>query len=43
LFKVVMQDVSLWHFHVHMHQNPNCFIPSVFLLSTLFPFLWWFQ
>jgi hypothetical protein len=40
LFKIAMQEVSMWHFHVYMYYNPNCFIPSVFLLSTLIPFLW---
>jgi hypothetical protein len=33
----------LWHFHVYMYYNPNWFIPSIFLISTLVPFLWWFQ
>jgi hypothetical protein len=26
-----------------MYYNPNWFISSIFLLSTLVPFLWWFQ
>jgi hypothetical protein len=32
----------LWYFHVHMYYNPNWFV-SIFLHSTLIPFLWWFQ
>jgi hypothetical protein len=43
LFKIAIQGVSLWHFHENMYYNPNWFIPSLFLLSTLVPFLWWFQ
>jgi hypothetical protein len=35
LFKVAIQGVSLWHFHVSMYYITNCFIPSIFLLSTL--------
>jgi hypothetical protein len=42
LFKIA-QGVSLWHVHVCMHYNPNWFISSVFLLSTLVHFLCWFQ
>jgi hypothetical protein len=38
-----MQGVSLWHLHVYMYNNPNVFMPSIFLLSTLVPFLWWLQ
>jgi hypothetical protein len=30
-----LQRVSLWYFHVYMYYNPNWFIPSIFLLSTL--------
>jgi hypothetical protein len=26
-----------------MYYHPNWFIPSIFLLSTLVSFLWWFQ
>jgi hypothetical protein len=33
LFKVTLQEVSLWHFYVHMYYNLNWFI-SIFLLST---------
>jgi hypothetical protein len=33
----------LWHFHVYMYYNPNWFIFSIFLHSTLLPSLWWFQ
>jgi hypothetical protein len=42
LFKIAIQEVSLWYFHVYMYYNPNWFIPSIFLLSMLIPFLWWF-
>jgi hypothetical protein len=41
--KIAMQGVSLRHFHVYMYYNPNWLIPSIFLLSILVPFLWWFQ
>jgi hypothetical protein len=37
LFKVAVQWVSLWHFRVYVYYNPNWFIPSIFLLSTLVP------
>jgi hypothetical protein len=43
LFKIAMQGVSLWHFHVCMYYNLNWFISSIFLLSPLVPFLTWFQ
>jgi hypothetical protein len=43
LFKIAIQVVSLWHFHVYMYYIPNRFIVSIFLLSTLVPFLKWFQ
>jgi hypothetical protein len=39
----VIQDVVPWHFHVCLYYNPNCFTSSIFLHSTLVPFLWWFQ
>jgi hypothetical protein len=42
LFKIAIQRVSLWHFHAYMYYNPNWFI-SIFLLSTLVPFIQWFQ
>jgi hypothetical protein len=42
LFKIATQGASLWHFHVYMYYNPNWFISSVFLLSTLVLFFWWF-
>jgi hypothetical protein len=42
LFKIATQGVFLWHFHVYMYYSPNWFI-SIFLLSTLVPFLWLFQ
>jgi hypothetical protein len=43
LFKISTQRVSLWHFHVNMYYNPNWFIPSILLLSTLDLSLWWFN
>jgi hypothetical protein len=43
LFKIATQGVSLWQFHVYMYYNLNWFFLSIFLLSTLVPFLWWFQ
>jgi hypothetical protein len=43
LFKIVTQEVSLWHFHVYMYFKLNWFVASIFLLSTLVSFLWWFQ
>jgi hypothetical protein len=43
LFKIATQGVSLRHFHVYMYYNLNWFISPIFLLSTLVPFLWWFQ
>jgi hypothetical protein len=33
----------LWQFHVYMYYNLYWFISSIFLLSTLVPFLWWFH
>jgi hypothetical protein len=43
LNKTAIQGVSRWHFHVHMYYNPNWFTLSIFRLSTLVLFLWWFQ
>jgi hypothetical protein len=43
LFKIATQGVSLWHFHLYMYCNPNWFISSIFPLSTLVLFFWWFQ
>jgi hypothetical protein len=43
LFKIATLRVSLWHFHVYMYYNSIWFISSIFLLSTLVPFLWLFQ
>jgi hypothetical protein len=43
LVKIAIQDISLWCFHAYMYYNANWFIPSIFLLSTLVPFLSWFQ
>jgi hypothetical protein len=28
---------------IYIYCNPNWFIPSIFLLSSLVPFLYWFQ
>jgi hypothetical protein len=43
LLKITTQEFSLWHFHVCMYYSPIWFISSIFLLSTLVPFLvvWW--
>jgi hypothetical protein len=38
LFRIAIQGVSLWHFHVYMYCIPDWFISSIFLLSTLVPF-----
>jgi hypothetical protein len=43
LYKIAIQGVLLWHFHVYMFCNLNWFIPSIFLLFTLVNFLWWIQ
>jgi hypothetical protein len=43
LFKIAIHGVSLYHFHVYMYYNSNWFIFSIFLLSILMQFLWWFQ
>jgi hypothetical protein len=43
LFKIATLGVSLWHFHICMYYSPNWFISSIFLLSTLVPFLCCFQ
>jgi hypothetical protein len=43
LLKISIQGFSVWHFHVYMYCTPNWFICSIFLLSTLVHFLWWFQ
>jgi hypothetical protein len=43
LYKIAIQGVSLWHFHVYMYCNLNWFTPSIFLLSTLVPLVRWFQ
>jgi hypothetical protein len=32
LFKIAIQGVDLWHFHVFMYYNSNWFISYVFLL-----------
>jgi hypothetical protein len=42
LFKIATQGVSLWHLNIYMYYNPVWFI-SIFLLSTLVFFLWWYQ
>jgi hypothetical protein len=33
----------LWYFHVYMYYNSTWFVSSIFLHSTLVPFLQWFQ
>jgi hypothetical protein len=43
LFKIALQGVSLWYFHENMYYSLNWFISSIFLLSTLIPFLWWWN
>jgi hypothetical protein len=43
LFKMAIQGVSLWYFHVYMYYKLKWFIHSIFLLSTFDSFLWWFQ
>jgi hypothetical protein len=43
LFKIATQGVSLWHFHVYMYYSLIGVISYVFFLSTLIPFLLWFQ
>jgi hypothetical protein len=42
LFNMATQGLSLWNFRVYVYYNQNWFI-SIFLLSTLVPFLWWSQ
>jgi hypothetical protein len=43
LFKIATQGLSLWDFQAYVHYSLIWFISSIFLLSTLVPFLWWFQ
>jgi hypothetical protein len=43
LFKISTQEVSLWHFHVYIDYSLIWLISSIVLLTTLVPFLWWFQ
>jgi hypothetical protein len=52
LFKIAIEGVSLWHFHVYMYiisctyvyMNPELVhLLYFFLLSTLVSFLWWFH
>jgi hypothetical protein len=43
LFKITAQGVSLWHFHMYIYYSPIWFNSSIFLHSTLVPFLCWFQ
>jgi hypothetical protein len=33
----------LWYFHVNVYYNPNWFISSIFLHSTLVPFFFFFS
>jgi hypothetical protein len=42
LYKIAKQGVPLWHFQVHMYYSPNWLISSIFFLSILLSFLWWF-
>jgi hypothetical protein len=39
VLKIATQGVSLRHFHEYMYYSLNWFIFSIFLLSTLVPFL----
>jgi hypothetical protein len=43
LFKIAIQGDSLWRFHVYMCYYLNWLIPSILLLPSLVPFLWWFK
>jgi hypothetical protein len=43
LFKIALQGDSLWHFCVCTYYNASCFMSSIFVLSTLIPFLWWYH
>jgi hypothetical protein len=43
LFKIALQGDSLWHFCVYTYYNASCFMPSILVLSTLNPFLWWYH
>jgi hypothetical protein len=43
LFKIALQGIFLWHFHAYIYYNLNSSMPSIFILSTSVPFLWWFQ
>jgi hypothetical protein len=40
LFKICVQGVSLWHFHVICILYLDLLIPSIFLLFTLAPLFW---
>jgi hypothetical protein len=40
LCNIATQGISLWQFHVYMFYSQVWFISSIFLLSTLVPFLW---
>jgi hypothetical protein len=37
LFKVALEGISLWHFHVYMYFNPNWFMLSIFLFLPKSP------
>jgi hypothetical protein len=39
LFKIDIQGVSLWHFHVYMYDSQIWFISSIFSFFYLSPFL----
>jgi hypothetical protein len=41
--RVATQGVSLCYVRAHMYYNPNWFISSIPLHSSLVPFLWWSQ
>jgi hypothetical protein len=38
LFKIAIQRVSVWHFHVYTYYNQNWFSPCIFLISTIILF-----
>jgi hypothetical protein len=43
LFKIAIQGVSFWYFHVYTYYKTNWFIPSTFLLSTSVPLFAYFR
>jgi hypothetical protein len=40
LFKIAIQGVTLWHFHIYIYNNSIWFISSIFLFSALVSSLW---